>query len=174
MCIRTSSPHGLPRRARLALLALTVAALASGGGERRDLQVRGSRRQHPLFERLSGEGLEASRMHVERRRLAAAPGATSTAAARKSPTPPGFPKVDGETQRVRDDVRKTVLADELASEQKLLADARAAYAEGAPPPLPEEKADVDKYRARIARLRQTVNLHEKNVDALKKELSLVK
>jgi hypothetical protein len=102
------------------------------------------------------------------------PGGSAATAARKSPTPPGFPKVDGETQKVRDDMRKKVLAEELASEQKLLAEARAAYADGAPPALAEEKADAERYRARIARLRQTVNLHEKNVEALKKELTLVK
>ena len=51
---------------------------------------------------------------------------------------------------------------------------RAAYADGAPPPLPEEKADAEKYRARIARLKQSVSVHEKNVEALRKELASVK
>lgn len=101
-------------------------------------------------------------------------GSTSSASARKSPTPTGFPRVDGETQKVRDDMRKKVLNEELAAEQKLLADARVAYADGAPPPLADEKADAEKYRTRIARLRQSMGLHEKNVEALKKELSLVK
>jgi hypothetical protein len=99
---------------------------------------------------------------------------SAAVAARKSPTPAGFPKVDTETQKVRDDIRKKVLNEELAAEQKLLADARVAYADGAPPPLPDEKADADKYRTRIARLRQSMGLHEKNVEALKKELSMVK
>jgi len=103
----------------------------------------------------------------------AAPGGNA-AAARKTPTPAGFPKVDGETQKVRDDMRKKVLSDELATEQKLLAEARAAYAEGAPAPLPEEKVDAEKYRVRIGKLRQTVTVHERNVEALRKELSLVK
>ena len=38
------------------------------------------------------------------------------------------------------------------------------------PPLPEEQANADKYRERIARLRQSVALHERNIEALKKEL----
>jgi hypothetical protein len=96
------------------------------------------------------------------------------AAARRNPSPAGFPRVDGETQKVRDDMRKKVLNEELASEQKLLAEARTAYSDGAPAALPEEKTDTEKYRARIAKLRQSVNLHEKNIEALKKELSLVK
>ena len=85
-----------------------------------------------------------------------------------------FPKVDPETQKGRDGVRRKVLADELSTEEKLLAETRVAYADGAPAPLPEERADAEKYRARIARLRQTLTVHEKNIEALKKELATVK
>jgi len=67
-----------------------------------------------------------------------------------------------------------VLTDELATEEKLLAETRTAYADGAPVPLPEERADAEKYRTRIARLRQSVAVHEKNIEALKKELAAVK
>ena len=94
--------------------------------------------------------------------------------ASSSPSPAGFPKVAPETQRSRDDVRRKVLSDELATEEKLLADARAAYADGAPAPLPDEKADAEKYRARIGKMRQVLNMHEKNVEALKKEIANVK
>ena len=93
---------------------------------------------------------------------------------RNANTPAGFPRVDAETQKGRDDVRRKVLSEELAAEQKLLAESRLAYADGAPALLPEERTDTEKYRARLARLRQSVALHEKNVDALKKELSAIK
>ncbi len=96
--------------------------------------------------------------------------ASPAAASRSAPTPAGFPRVDAETQKSRDDMRRKVLADELAAEEKLLGDARAGYANGAPVPLPEEQVDAEKYRERIARLRQTVQLHERNIEALKKEL----
>jgi hypothetical protein len=96
------------------------------------------------------------------------------AASRAAPSPPGFPRIDAETQKGRDDVRRKVLADELAAEEKLLAETRVLYADGGPVPLPEERADAEKYRTRIARLRQTVTVHEKNVEALKKELATVK
>ena len=82
--------------------------------------------------------------------------------------------MDPETQKGRDGVRRKVLAEELSAEEKLLAESRVAYADGAPAPLPEERADAEKYRARIARLRQSVSVHEKNVEALKKELAAVK
>ena len=105
------------------------------------------------------------------------PGAVDTGPSRKggttaksTPTPAGFPRVDADTQKGRDDMRRKVLADELGAEEKLLADARSTYANGAPTPLPEEQANAEKYKERIARLRQSVQLHERNIDALKKEL----
>jgi hypothetical protein len=91
-----------------------------------------------------------------------------------SVTPGSFPRVDAATQKSREDRRRGVLADELASEEKLLAEARAAYGNGAPPALADEQKDAEKYRQRIARLRESVQLHERNVEALKKELASIR
>lgn len=91
-------------------------------------------------------------------------------ASKNTPTPPGFPKVDADTQRSRDEMRRKVLSDELAAEEKLLSEAHAAYNSGAPVPQPEEQNNAAKYQERIARLRQSVQLHERNIEALKKEL----
>lgn len=106
--------------------------------------------------------------------LGTPPPASGAAGARKSSdkstTPAGFPRVDAETQKGRDDLRKKVLNDELSAEEKSLAEARLAYENGAPAPLPEEKTDAEKYRQRIGRLRQAVQLHERNVEALRKEI----
>jgi len=99
---------------------------------------------------------------------------TTGKAAASTPTPAGFPRVDTATQKGRDDVRRKVLTEELSSEEKLLAEARAAYADGAPAPLPEERADAAKYQQRIARLRQAVGLHERNIEALRKEIASIK
>jgi hypothetical protein len=94
--------------------------------------------------------------------------------AKPTTTPTGFPRVDAETQKGRDDLRRKVLTDELAAEEKSLAQARAEFGNGAPAPLPEEKADAEKYRQRIERNRQAVQLHERNIEALKKELAATK
>ncbi|MEP6657874.1 MAG: hypothetical protein ABJC33_11610 [Betaproteobacteria bacterium] len=99
-------------------------------------------------------------------------GAGNGASAAPAPkTVSGFPRIDAETQKGRDDVRRRVLREELAAEEKLLAEARMSHADGAPAPLPEERANADKYRERIGRLRQAVVLHERNVEALKKEIA---
>lgn len=86
--------------------------------------------------------------------------------------PAGFPRVDANTQKGRDDMRRKVLQDELAAEERLLVDARSAYGNGAPAALPDEQAQPQRYAERIARLRQAVQLHERNVDALRRELGL--
>jgi len=106
------------------------------------------------------------------------PGAVEKAPPRRTggsaagaPPPANLPRVDAATQKGRDELRRKVLQDELAAEEKLLGEARAAYANGAPPPLPEERADGKRYAERIARMRQSVQLHERNVEALRKELA---
>ncbi len=90
---------------------------------------------------------------------------------RQSGSPSGFPKVDTGTQKGRDDLRRKVLTEELATEEKLLAEARATYGSGAPPPTLEEQTVPQRYAERVAKLRQAVVLHEKNIEALKKELA---
>jgi hypothetical protein len=104
--------------------------------------------------------------------LEAPSGEGAAAAARGgSASPQGFPKVDATTQKGRDSVRRKVLTDELAVEEQALAEAKAAYGDGAPPPTAEEKEVPRKYSERLAKLRQAVALHEKNLAALKKELA---
>ncbi|MEO8738178.1 MAG: DUF4124 domain-containing protein [Casimicrobiaceae bacterium] len=92
----------------------------------------------------------------------------------RSPTPAGFPRVDADTQKGRDDMRRKVLADELATEEKLLIESRAAYGDGAPTPLPDEMSSAQKYADRLGKLRQAVSLHEKNVEALRKEIAALR
>ncbi|MEO8346646.1 MAG: hypothetical protein ABI607_13225 [Betaproteobacteria bacterium] len=99
---------------------------------------------------------------------------TPSSGVKSTPTPGDFPRVDPATQKGRDDVRRKVLGDELATEEQLLAEARVSYANGAPVPLPEEQANAEKYRERIARYRQAIGLHERNIEALKKELGATK
>jgi len=108
------------------------------------------------------------------KRLSCGVGGTATTGdteTRSAPSPGGFPKVDAGTQKGRDDLRRKVLTEELTTEEKLLDEARTAYGNGAPPATAEEQNQPQKYAERLARLRQAVSLHEKNIEALKKELA---
>jgi hypothetical protein len=101
-------------------------------------------------------------------------GGAASNGVKSTPTPGDFPRVDSGTQKGRDEVRRKVLGEELAAEEQLLAESRVAYANGAPAPLPEEQSNAEKYRERIARYRQAVQLHERNIEALRKELGTTK
>ena len=91
--------------------------------------------------------------------------------------PAGFPSVDDATQKGRDDTRRKILQDELATEQKLLDQATQNLKDGEANPEVYKGADgrtyrnVAKYDDKIKALQEQVDLHQNNVDALKAELS---
>jgi hypothetical protein len=99
--------------------------------------------------------------------------------ANKSRSPGNFPKVDGATQKGRDDARFTILQNELTNEEKLLEEAKNNLKEAEENPEVFKKdgktfRNVAKYDEKIKPLQAEVELHQKNIDALKTELSKVK
>lgn len=83
---------------------------------------------------------------------------------RSSDSPYDFPRVDSNTQRRRDDMRFRILADELASEEKLLAQARANLKQG----------EAARNAAESHAFQDDVTLHVRNISALKTEMSHIK
>ncbi len=63
--------------------------------------------------------------------------------------PQDFPRSTRIHSAVATVLRRKVLTDELETEEKLLAEARTAYGDGAPPPLPDEQKDAQKYANRL-------------------------
>ena len=101
--------------------------------------------------------------------------------------------VDTQTQRKRDDTRRKILDQELQQEEKLLAGARESLAseqqnpelvaavrvaQSATDPTLSQQAEfrrnIDKASGRIRGLQSSVTEHEKNVEALRKELGALK
>lgn len=82
----------------------------------------------------------------------------------------GLPNVDPETQRRRDDSRRKILEEELAAEERALAEARKALSEGEATRLGSER-NYQRYLDRIQGLKDRVSQHERNVSALKQELA---
>ena len=101
--------------------------------------------------------------------------------------------VDPQLQRTRDDGRRKILESELEREEQSLAEARKVLgeeqqnpqlvlavrvAQQATDPTPSEMAEfrknIDKASGRIRGLQATVVEHEKNIEALKKELGALK
>lgn len=89
-------------------------------------------------------------------------------------------RVSRETQDRRDDARRKILEDELASEEKALAEARARLQEAQDTPQVYTGADgktyrnMAKYEETVASAQADVASHEQNVRALKTELSNLK
>ena len=79
-------------------------------------------------------------------------------------SPADFPKVAGETQKSRDGDRRYILEQELAAEQKHLEEARKS--------LTEQPAGGGVERAQP--IRDRIALHERNLDALRREISNLK
>ena len=90
-----------------------------------------------------------------------------------TPSPPGFPKVDGETQKARDNDRRKILEQELASEQKSLEQAKKELAEQEAIRTGDER-NYQRVLDRLQPYKDKVALHERNIAALKKEIGNLK
>lgn len=97
----------------------------------------------------------------------------SSGGSARMPTPADFPRIDGATQKKRDNVRRTVLEEELSSEQKNLEEAKRQLALSEKS-LSGEKAATPAYQARIEQLRRDVQRHERNIAAILKELGITR
>ncbi|OGS88270.1 MAG: hypothetical protein A2061_01550 [Gallionellales bacterium GWA2_59_43] len=95
-------------------------------------------------------------------------------------SPRDFPRVDGATQRGRDDTRRRILEEELAAEERLLVEAKQNLKTGEANPEVFKGKDgktyrhVAKFDEKIKTLGDQVELHQNNVAALKTELSKLK
>jgi hypothetical protein len=114
------------------------------------------------------------------------PGFVATAPARKPPatrqggqpvtaaaSPANFPRVDSAQQRARDDDRREILNEELRNEEKKLADLKLAFNNGEPERVGGEK-NYAKYQARVAQMREDIGRSERNIEALRREISNLK
>jgi len=91
----------------------------------------------------------------------------------RSATPSEFPRVDGDTQRGRDNDRRKILEKELATEQRNLEQAKTDLTEGEATRLGNER-NYQKYLDRVQTLKDNVALHERNIEALKREIANIR
>ncbi len=94
-------------------------------------------------------------------------------------TPADFPRVNGDQQKARDNDRRSILERELAAEQKNLAATKKELADQENLILPEERVagggiQGGKREARIQTYRDRVQLHERNLESLRKEIANLK
>lgn len=97
-------------------------------------------------------------------------------AAPRTPTPATFPRVDDNTQKARDTDRRRILESELAAEQKNLEQAKKDLAEQEALVLPSERMQGGaisggKLQERLQPFKDKVALHERNLEAIRKEIA---
>ncbi len=92
------------------------------------------------------------------------PGATA------NPSPAGFPKVAEDTQKARDTDRRRILEQELAGEQKNLEQAQKELAEQEATRGGDER-NYQRVLDRVQPYKDRVAQHERNIEAIKKELA---
>ncbi len=102
------------------------------------------------------------------KKAAAAPNANPKASA-----PADFPKIDGNTQKTRDNDRKQILLDEMKAEEQKLANQKKEFANGEPERNGDER-NFAKYQERVAQMKDDIARTEKNIEALKREIGNMK
>lgn len=96
----------------------------------------------------------------------------------KTPSPANFPKVDNQTQNLRDQKRRELLLSELEQEKQALENAKQLYEEAQNTPEVYKGANgktfrnVAKYDEKLRVIEAEIQAHERNIDLLNKELHL--
>lgn len=86
-------------------------------------------------------------------------------------SPASFPRVDGDTQRVRDGDRKRILEEELRAEQERLTRLRADFNNGQPAAAADETPGSQRYQEHVQRLLEDIQRSENNIASLRRELT---
>ena len=107
------------------------------------------------------------------REVSVVPVVPAPRAAAAATTPAGFPKVDSSTQKTRDDGRRKILQNELGAEQQMIKDAQQKLTEQEQIRSGDER-NFAKVAERLQPLKDKVDQHQKNIEALQKELASIR
>ncbi len=116
----------------------------------------------------SGKGVRCTAMD-----LAPSTSVPAPKPAAKVPTPANFPKVGEGAQKERDNDRRRILESELAAEQKSLEQAKRDLAEQEAIRSGDER-NYQRVLDRLEPFKNKVALHERNIEAIQKELAKVR
>ena len=84
-----------------------------------------------------------------------------------------FPRIDSQIQKRRDQDRLQILMDEVRTEESKLSEFRREYQNGEPERLGSER-NYAKYQERVAMMKEEMTRTEKNIEALRREISQLK
>ena len=84
-----------------------------------------------------------------------------------------FPKIESQVQKRRDQDRMQILLDEVRTEEGKLAELKKEFQNGEPERLGSER-NYAKYQDRVAMMKEEIQRTEKNIEALRREISQLK
>lgn len=151
-------------RIYLALIALTLIAFPAAADIWECIDESGNKR----FTNIKSEAKGCKLLNVSPPNTVSVPAGKPQAKA--APRPADFPKVDGDTQKSRDNDRRRILEQELGNEQRLLDQARKELAEQESQRLGSER-NYQRVLERLEPYKKKVKLHEDNVANLRRELA---
>ncbi|MDR0996123.1 MAG: DUF4124 domain-containing protein [Zoogloeaceae bacterium] len=122
---------------------------------------------HVTYSNVTPNKKNCKRMHLDPGTPMPAPKASSN---RASPSSGSFPRVDPDTQRARDDGRRQILMQELESEKTQLETAQQALAEQEKIRTGNEK-NYQRVLDRLQPYKDEVSRHQRNIEAINKEIS---
>jgi len=161
-------------------MLLLSAALAVGMSAHAEIYKRVDKDGHVTY---SSEPMKGARkLHLEPLPTLPAPpkAANLRNTERKQSGEEGFPRVDSATQSRRDDKRRRILEDELATEQKALEEARERLRVAQDTPQVFTGTDgktyrnMAKYEETVQAAQENVRLHENNIQAIQTEIANLK
>jgi len=144
-------------------MAAAAHALGQGGSEIRCVDASGKTHVTNVKDETSGKDCKV----IQSQRVTVMPPLAAPKGAAKSP--PGFPKESSGERATARDRQKSALESELASEEALLAKAKAELSEQESIRTGGEK-NYARVIERLQKYRDNVELHAKNADELRKEL----
>lgn len=161
----------------IALSGLTALVMATAGNAYAQSDVYICKTENGGREyRNTGVTKDCKRMEMPPGTLITAPvkkPLTQTAASKPASSPAEFPKVDSATQKARDSDRRQILVDEMRTEEQKLAELKKDFNNGEPERRGDER-NYAKYQERLALMKDDLSRTEKNIEALKREISNLK
>jgi hypothetical protein len=157
----------------LALWGVLIAAFPAAAQQSDAIWACVDEQGHKIFQNV-GNGRGCRRIDGL---IATVPGTTPSpppsgaSAETRGVSPASFPRVDRDTQRLRDADRRRILEDELRLEQDRLARLRLDFNNGTPRLLADETTASPTYRERSQRLLEDIQRSEGYIASLKRELT---
>jgi chromosome segregation ATPase len=98
---------------------------------------------------------------------------TSSSQAKLDASGAAFPKIESQVQKRRDQDRMQILLDEVRTEEGKLAELKKEFQNGEPERQGGER-NYAKYQDRVAMMKEEMQRTEKNIEALRREISQLK